>query len=266
MLASASLSLHDPSVHHPPLADRYAAAIFGQSPRPLDQPKLAVCVISPDGRLGRLHSGDRLDSFRQCQESTSTLAGYHLGCCTPTLPAKTCQRSCPSLGPVGRAHSLTPAARKGKGSTGHRCGLRGLLDSLGAAAGDTLCFEPAGALTARVTLIKVAAAAAGVAGSPGGRPAEQQLVEDDQEEGGEEDAMEVDAEAEGWEAEPQQAQQARQAQHSPAAGAESVAAEAAGGSGSGTVPSQQAVQQQEASTLWDEVCQLLEMAEEHGER
>lgn len=169
-----------------------------------------------------------------------------------------CQCSCPSLRPIRRTYSLT--ARKG--TTGHLCGLRGLLDSLGAAAGDTLCFEPAGALTARVTMIKTAAAA-GAAASSGGQAAVEQLAEDEQEEEGEEDAMAVDDEEEGWEAEPQQAQQA---QHSPAAVAESVAVEAAGGTGSGRVPSQQAVQQRDASALWEEVGQLLETAEEHGER
>lgn len=173
---------------------------------------------------------------------------------------ETCQRTCLSLWPAHRAHSLTLAARKG--TSGHLSGLRGLLDSLGAAAGDTLCFEPAGTLTARVALIK-AVAAVGAAASSGGQAGEEQLVEDEQEEEGEEDAMEVDAEEEGWEAEPQQAQQA---QHSPAAVAESVAAEAAGGSGGTTMPSQQDAQRQHGSALWEEVGQLLEMAREHGER
>ena len=92
--------------------------------------------------------------------------------------------------PSHRTHGLTLTARPR--SQCQLSSLRGLLGSLGAAVGDTLCFEPAGTLAARVTLIR--AAECGGQASRGGQAAEDQLVEDEGElngDGEEEEAEET---------------------------------------------------------------------------
>ncbi|PRW59404.1 hypothetical protein C2E21_2307 [Chlorella sorokiniana] len=148
-------------------------------------------------------------------------------------------------------HSLTLSARHG--SACQLSGMRSLLASLGAAAGDQLCFQPAGPLAAEVTLIKAAAAAAG---GGTGEPAQQQLDEDGIEEMEyEEEAVEAD-----WEQAEDAQGESLQPQHSPAAdGGQSGAA----GGWSGP-PSQAAQQQHPTSAVSAEMSALLKTAEEHG--
>lgn len=154
-----------------------------------------------------------------------------------TASVKQASHSSNCCGRLCRKHSLTLAAR-----TGNQCHLSrmaSLLSSLGATAGDQLCFERAGRLAANVTLVKSAAAAAaggGVAG-PGG----QAVLEADSEEEEEEE-------------------ETTQPQRSQATGAESEA----GGGGAGWLASRAAPQQDETA-VWVEMSLLLKAAEERGE-
>lgn len=165
-----------PAAQHLSLAaERYAAAVFGQAPSQPSQPKLAVSAMSPDGRWAAA-------LIIEHHRGQSPLSCYQLTCaCLNVLKSSEFLPSSPSH----RAHTLSVAALRGT-----QCELRSLaslLSSLGAAAGDRLCFEPAGALTAKATLIK--AAACGDHAGPGGHAAQRQPHqgddEDEQEEGGE---------------------------------------------------------------------------------
>ena len=170
------MTFKPPAAQHLSLAaERYAAAVFGQAPSQPSQPKLAVSAMSPDGRWAAA-------LIIEHHRGQSPLSCYQLTCvCLNVLKSSEFLPSSPSH----RAHTLIVAA-----SRGTQCELRSLaslLSSLGTAAGDRLCFEPAGALTAKATLIK--GAACSDQASPGGHVAQrkphQRDDEDEQEEGGE---------------------------------------------------------------------------------
>lgn len=87
-------------------------------------------------------------------------------------------------------------------------GLRSLLASLGAAAGDQLCLEPSGPLAATATLIPAVAAAAGaglVGQSEGQQQQQEQPGSDEEEADGDDDDEEEQQQGSGaWQGEEQQ--------------------------------------------------------------